>query len=1019
MGDKFLKTFLLTILIVFFGHSPTGEQDLMAAFDKVFPERAPFVGQGEDWVDSLLQTLDLEEKIGQMIMVQAYSNQGALHERNLDRMVRRNHIGGVAFFQGDPLSQARITNQLQESSDVPLLVAIDGENGLGMRLEGCIVYPDQMILGAIANEALIYNLGQDMARQMKRLGVHMNLGPVADVNRNPDNPVIHTRSFGENAGDVAFKTVALIRGMQDEGVLTVAKHFPGHGDTGTDSHRDLPLISGDRARLDSIELLPFQSAIFAGITGVMTGHLSVPALDARTDRPATFSDSIILDLLRNEMGFTGLVVTDALNMGAVSQEFEPGEREVEAVKAGNDILLMPSDVPEAIAAIKRAVRKGEISEERIDASCRRILEAKHWSGAWRRDRIETRDLLAELNRPSYMTHYRRLAEASLTLVRNRNNTLPLKDLDHTHLATVTVSNDGMAGNGATADLYVPGTHFTIASTASRAEFDALRRTLSEFNTLVVQIWNTRDRASRQYGINDEVVRFVENLEGPGRMILNLAGYPFVLNRFGNLDRMDAILLSYRDDSLFQDKAMQGLFGGIALEGRASVSGGRYVQAGEGLSPGSPVRLSYGDPLDVGLDPDTLLQMERIIREAIGEKAIPGCQLLVARKGRVVWHKAYGYHGYRGRREVRLDDIYDLASVTKISSTLPALMRLHDQGLFHEDSLLGSYGVVPDHSNKTGLLVREILTHQSGLVAWIPFYYETIEPLDTSQRLISNRWSYSHPLRLGRGAYANGNVKFADSLYQWNYEPDYTVRVADHMYLRNDYRDTMYRRIFDSELLSHEYRYSDLSFLLMQLVAEKLSDTLLYPYVQEAFYGPLGATTTGFLPLDRFPRERIVPTENDLFFRRQLLQGHVHDPGAAMLGGVAGHAGLFSNANDLAKLMQMYLNGGTYGGERFIREETLAEYTACQYCEEGNRRGLGFDRSVPEEDSGPACDSASPSSYGHTGFTGTMVWMDPECDLLFVFLSNRVHPDQSNGKLIDHNVRTRIQQVIYDALVSVP
>jgi CubicO group peptidase (beta-lactamase class C family) len=444
----------------------------------------------------------------------------------------------------------------------------------------------------------------------------------------------------------------------------------------------------------------------------------------------------------------------------------------------------------------------------------------------------------------------------------------------------------------------------------------------------------------------------------------------------------------------------------------------FMEAGEGFSTGQATRLGYASPLDVGLNPDTLLKMEEIIMNALKEKAMPGCQVLVARRGKVVWHRTYGYHTYMKKRPVEDEDIYDLASITKMASVTAALMRLHDQGKFHEDSLLGAYEPIPGTCNKADLLVADVLAHQSGMIAWIPYYYETLEPLDTSKALLSNTFSWSHPLKIGEGSYFNRHVKYVDSVYQKVYAPDYPYQVADDFYMRAQWKDTIYKRIFDSELSTKEYRYSGLGFYMFQQIIENATDTMLYPYVWNNFYNPMGAHTLGYKPLSRFPRERIVPTENDMFYRRQLLQGHVHDMGAAMLGGVSGNAGLFGSANDLAKMMQMFMNGGSYGQHRYINEATLKLYTSCYNCEDENHRGFGFNKPVFwEEDAGPACNSASPESFGHSGFTGTLAWSDPEYDLVYIFLSNRVHPDMGNNKLIDMNVRTEVQQVVYNALMD--
>jgi len=964
-------------------------------------------------------TLSLEDKIAQMIMVQAYSNMGDAHRKNIARLVSRHHVGGVAFFQGDPLSQALLTNHYQEKARIPLLVALDGENGLGMRLDHTIRYPSQMALGAITDASLVYHLGRDMAAQMRRLGVHLNFAPVADVNINPANPVINTRSFGEDPQNVAEKVVSIMQGMQDGGLLVAAKHFPGHGDTGSDSHHSLPVLVQTRQRLDRVELLPFREAISRGLTGIMVAHLQVPALDPRENRPATVSAMAVDSLLKNELGFRGLVITDALNMKGLSRYYEPGRREVEAVKAGNDILLMPADVGLAVSEIKRAVRQGEISEQRIEVSCRKILQAKYWAGLHTHRPVDTTSLHSDLHLPAYETLHRRLIGHSLTLVRNRDELLPLRDLPGIRLATVTISRDGRNHFGDVSDLFMKGDHFTIRKDAPGADWDQLANTLETYNTIVVNLLNTNSYASRNFGITEQAVDFIQRLNSSESVILNLAGYPYAAGRFADLDRVDALILSYEDDPVYQEYTVQAVFGGRRFSGRLPVGCKGVAEAGFGIYTGPPVRLGYAEPLDAGMDPDTLAELEAIIAEAIREKAMPGCQVLVARYGKVVWNKAYGTHTYRKKKAVTTSDLYDLASITKIASTVPALMRLRQQGRFHEDSLLGRFMQLPDSCDKADLCMADILAHQAGLPPWIPFYQNLLEPLDHSQALTSFNWSPQYSLQIGPSEYGNRDVVYRDSSFTETFSPDYPVRVADHLYMRKSLRDTMYRMICEAELLDSSYRYSDLGYYFFHRIIEEASDTLLYPYVWHHFYAPLGAETLGYLPLNRFPRERIVPTENDLFFRRQLLHGHVHDPGAAMLGGIAGHAGLFGSAHDLAKMMQMYLNGGTYGGDRYIDPEVLIRYTSRYSTCNGNRRGLGFDRPLPEEETGegPTCGDASPVSFGHSGFTGTIAWVDPAYQLVYVFLSNRIHPNQGNTRLIEDNVRTRIQQVIYDALTD--
>ena len=974
-----------------------------------------FLSADSAWVDSIMGKMSLEDKIAQMLMIQAYSNRGEDHIQEINKLISRFKIGGLIFFQGTPARQARMTNSFQARSEIPLLIAMDAEWGLGFRLDNVISYPRQMVLGAIQDDSLIYQLGREMAWQLKDLGVHMNFAPVADINNNPENPVIHTRSFGEDRELVSNKVNALFQGMQSEGLLVTAKHFPGHGDTNVDSHYALPVISHDRSRLDSIELYPFRKAIPEGLSGIMIAHLQVPELDNRENRPSSLSKLVVTDLLKKELGFKGLIVSDAMNMKGVSTNFEPVNAEIEALLAGNDILLMPSDVPSVIQGIRRAVRRDEIPLERIDESCRKILLAKAYLGLDTIKPVSLESITDRLNDRKYLALQEKLIENAITLVRDSSRLIPLKHLEKLQLATMNIGTEKTSPFSRTLDKYAGGEHYFYPDPEDLPGKAQFKERFSRYNTIIISLYYTRSYGNN-YDIPPGIKEYINSIDFDGKLILNLFGYPYALGVLGEMQNMDAIVLSYTQDSLNQVMAAQAMFGGIALKGRLPVSVNEEFKLASGISTDGGTRLNYGSPESVSMNYDTLSQIDEIIEEALVEKAFPGCQVLVARKGRVVWQKAYGYHDYRRRQKVQNEDLYDLASITKIASTIPSLMRLQDQGKFNVDSTLGAYFPGIDTSKKAKLPIRDILTHQAGLQAWIPFYTSTLEPLDTSENLFSTNFNYTYPYRIGPAAYANRNIVYKDSIFNKEYTEFYPVRVAEDFFIRADFRDSIYRKILESPLGDKKYLYSDLGYYFLYKSVEELTDSLFYTYNWFNFYGPLGAETLGFLPLNRFDRSQIVPTEYDRVFRRQLIWGHVHDPGAAMLGGIAGHAGLFSNANDLAKLMQMYLNNGSYGGRTYIDSATLAEYTRCQYCEDENRRGIGFDRPITEEDdAGPACDSASELSYGHSGFTGTIAWLDPEYDLLYIFLSNRIHPNQDNFKLITLNVRTNIQQKIYNSI----
>lgn len=1007
---------LLVVFLLINIFNPTGAE-IYRNFQPSGPVDPAFLMSDSEWADSVLNSLNLEEKIGQLMMVASYSYMGDDHRENIARLIEKYNIGGVIFMKGHPVRQAKMTNYYQSKAKTPLMIAADAEWGLSMRLDSTITYPRQMMLGAIQDDRLIYQMGKDIGSQLKRIGVHVNFAPVVDVNNNPLNPVINSRSFGEDPYNVAAKAYMYARGLEDAGILACYKHFPGHGDTDSDSHYSLPVIKHSRERLDSIELVPFRDGIRRGIPAIMSAHMNVPVLDSTPNLASSLSERVLQDELMGSMGFRGLIFTDALGMNGVARYYKPGELEVKAFNAGNDILLMPKDAAKAINYIKREVKRGRISEKEIDARCKKILMAKYWLGLNEPVNIETDSLYQDLNDPFYLTEKNKFISHSLTLLKNNSELLPLREIHNYKIASLSIGSGNPDLFGENLKLYGDLDDYYISEEQLPFLKDSLYNLIEKYNTVIISIQNTSQWPGRNYGIYPQLTTFLNELEYQGNLILSLFGSPYAITKLGDTEKFDALILAYDDSDETKKIAAQSVFGAYAFQGKIPVS-----VEGFGLSSGINTRkinrLSYGIPESVMLSSERLKGIDSIVHEAIEMKAIPGSVVLVARKGRVIYHKAYGYQSYQKKRPVRKDDIYDLASLTKITATLPMLMKLEDEGRFSTENTLGDYLNFPDSCNKSELVIKDILSHQSGLPAWIPFYYKTLEPLDTSESLISTNFTYNYPYKIGSHAFANRNIVYRDSVFEKEYSPEYPIKVAENLFLRKDYRDTIINSILDSELMEATYRYSDLGYYLFMEIIENERGKPLYPCVYKEFYSRLGANTLGYLPLNRFPVERIAPTENDLIFRRQLLQGYVHDPGAAMLGGVAGHAGLFSNANDLAKMMQMYLNKGVYGDYRFLSDSVITKYSTRVYSDNGNRRALGFDKPEPDPHKpGPACESVSPASYGHSGFTGTLAWVDPEYDLIYIFLSNRIHPNQYNTRLIVEDIRTRIQQVIYDSLLD--
>lgn len=954
-------------------------------------EKPPFLKyENSPWVDSIMKSLSPDERIAQLIMVAAYSNRGDDHKQEILKLIKEQNIGGLIFFQGDPETQVRLMNEYQNTSKVPLLGAIDAEWGLGMRLDSTISYPFQMALGAIKDNALIYEMGTEVARQIKRTGLHVNFAPVVDVNNNPKNPVINFRSFGEDKYNVAEKSVAYMKGMQDNSVMTTAKHFPGHGDTDTDSHFALPQINHSIERLDTLELFQFRKVIEAGIGGIMVAHLNIPALDS-TGIPSTLSKPIITDLLKNKMGFEGLIVTDAMNMKAITNTHSPGIVDKDAILAGNDLLEFTENVPKAISEIKKAIKQGLITQEEIDRRVRKVLAVKQWVGLDKYKPITSKNIVTELNTPEARLLNRKLTAASLTVLKNDTNLLPFRQLDLVKFASVSIGAENETPFQKSLKLYTEVEDFQLPLKATPEQVLELKKKLNDFDYIITGIHDTSKFPRNRLELSISVQEFISELTEKENTVFAFFKNPYVLNDIENIEKTSGLIVAYQDNKNTQELTAQLIFGGIGANGKLPVSIGEKFQSGDGLDIKGGLRFSYTIPEAAGMDSRILIGgIDSLMQQAMQIKAIPGGQVLVAKDQKVVFYKAYGLQSYSDTIKVKKDDLYDLASVTKISSAMAALMKLYDEGRFDLNGTLADYLPKFKHSNKADITFRDILTHQARFRPWIPFYQDMYRK--------------------------NGGFKW------WTVKKDssarYPIKITENMFLHRNYSDKIVKEIRKTPLLEKKaYVYSDFFFILSPRVVESMVEEDFEDYLQSNFYQPLGATTITYNPLNKFMLKEIVPTENDYYFRHIPIHGTVHDEAAIMLGGVSGHAGLFANANDLAKLMQMYLNMGEYGGKRYIEEETLRNFTKTQFPDSDNKRGLGFDKRRPDKNGivNNTAPDASDLSFGHTGFTGTMVWMDPEADLLYIFLSNRVTPTRENHRLYHLNTRTQIQQILYDSL----
>lgn len=941
------------------------------------------------WVNQTYDAMTMDQRLGQLFMVRAFSKGNVEHEKYIEDLIKKYHIGGLCFFQGSPKHQVRLTNRYQAMSRLPLMISIDAEWGLGMRFKDqAISFPRQLTMGAIRNNRVIYDFGTEVADQLKRMGVHMNFAPVVDVNNNPANPVINNRSFGEHKQDVTAKAYAYIRGLQDHGVLACAKHFPGHGDTEVDSHYDLPIIPYDRSRLDSIELYPFRILSQFGVASMMIAHLQVPSMDSTPNLPTTLSYPVVTDILKKEIGYKGLIVTDALDMKGVTKHHQKGALEVKAFQAGNDILLLSEDVPRAIAAIKAAIESGEIPSWRVEESVKKILDQKHRLGLAQFQSLDEDNLYQDIVTAKALSIKGRIYEEALTCVRDDQQLLPLGDELEGSIGSLSLGVGQKTIFQRRLEAYHSTTSYTAGIQTSASRASGLYRALSEKDVVVISLHDYKKNPKNNHGISTSAINLIKDLSRSTKVIVVAFGSPYVLRLF---DQVPTVLQAYEEDEIAQDFCAQAIFGVFDIRGKLPVKASDKSVLGSGRIVRNNGRLGYVIPEVVGMNSDTLEKMDSIVEEIISKRAAPGCQVLVARKGKVVFHRSYGFHDYNKGKKVQLNDLYDVASITKVAATTVALMKLQDMGLLDLDQTLSHYFPELDTTNKGDLIIRDILAHHARLPGWIPFYEST----KTGTKRLSGEW------------------------YRKKVEGDYTIPVAQDLFLRNDFRDTIIRRIAEVDLRTKPgYRYSDLGFYLFDRLVKKQSGMRLDSFCDANFYQPMGLRHIGFQPLKKgISTDLIPPTEEDNYFRTQRIQGYVHDMGAAMQGGVAGHAGLFSNAHDLASLFQMLLRGGRYANKPYLSEGVIQQYTRRHPA--STRRGLGFDmKELNPENVENMCSEASTRCFGHLGFTGTAVWADPEEDLIFVFLSNRTYPSMKNSKLHKENYRPKLQSLAYEAIQKI-
>ncbi len=964
-----VSLFFLIVLGVKGQNSPLIAEDSLAQFS---------------WVNEQYERLTLEERIGQLFMISVASSQAKASTDKLKDLIKEHGIGGVIFSTGGPQRQAKLTNEYQAISKLPLLVGMDAEWGLSMRLDSTYAFPWNMTLGAIKDSTILEKVGYRIGLHAKRLGVHINFAPDIDININPQNPIIGNRSFGEDRENVAQKGIMFMKGIHKAGILSSGKHFPGHGDTATDSHHSLPVIDVTRQRLDSIELYPFQKLIDEGLSSVMVAHLNVPALEIKENLPSSLSEQIISGLLKEEMGFDGLVFTDALNMKGVTGTKEEGDVELEAFLAGNDILLMPGNTNKAKEKLLAAYQRGRITESRLSTSVKKILMAKYKVGLQDYRPVEVQNLYEDLNSLDDDLVYEEAIENAITVVKNNFHLMGIKKLENKKIAYVKFGDADSNPFLEELNKYVKVTQ------VNGKDIVDLKRKLSDYNLVIIGHHKSNKSPWKPYKFSNKELLWLEEIakQRTSNTILSVFSKPYALMDVASFKSIDGVVVAYQNSDQAQRKTAQLIFGAIPAKGVLPVTTHPDFPVNTSVHLKSLKRLGYSFPESVGMSSTKLAEVDRLVKDGLDSLMYPGAQILIARKGKVIYNKGFGKPTYESSERITPDHIYDLASITKILATLPLVMKMEEEGDITLNNTFQE--LVPEYSDTElkNVTVLKALSHYGRLPAWIAFYVSTLD----KDRKPSKDFYRNEP--------SNG----------------FSFKVSDNLYLTDAYKDSIYDRIGRQKLKSNRYRYSDVAYFVMKKYIEEVYRTPLDKLADDFLYKPIGAFDTGYNPLEKFPRNRIVPSEVDEYFRYQIVHGYVHDMGAAMQGGVGGHAGLFSNANDVAKIMQMYLQDGFYGGTRFLDSRTVKKFNTCYFCDKDVRRGVGFDKPQLKE-KGPTCGCVSRKSFGHSGFTGTYTWADPEEEIVYVFLSNRTYPTASNTLLVKSGLRTRIQHAIYDAIID--
>jgi beta-N-acetylhexosaminidase len=955
---------------------------IIIGFQKMDSQQISFSKEDSVWAHKIYQKLNIKERIAQLFMADiSPKTENANDKKQMLDLVKKKHIGGIIIMKGDYSITSEWIRDFQKAAKTPLFIAIDGEWGINMRIANTTKFPYALTLGAMENDSLIYEMGKAMGRDCRRLGIHINFGPVADVNINPKNPVINYRSFGENKFRVGQKAMNYALGMQSQGVIACAKHFPGHGDTDVDSHFDLPVINKSKEVLDDLELHPFQKLIDANIWSLMVAHLRVPALDP-TNKPTSLSKAVITDLLKKEMGFQGLVFSDALNMKGVTDNTDPGQLELDAYIAGNDILLMSTSMDKAIEKIQAYILQSSDNsvEKELEARVMKILLFKH--------KINVSQL-AELVYTPVETFNVGLSEklysqAVTFISKDKTELQPIVENNKTSL--VISLSDNQTEFKKLMESYSGFSYTRLSKNSTSQEYQRLLDGLNNYEQIIIAYQDLSQNEKSNFGLSPQQIQFISDVSKMKNATHIWFGNPYGLKYFQNATN---IIVAYEDNSKSQNAVFNLIRSNAIMTGTLPVTVGKFKEGTNYLSSRPQVNSLGTNPVIAVDEVDlhlldkaaVLARVETICGQIISNNVAPGGQIYVLHKGKEIYNKAFGFQTYSmDANAVKMSDFYDLASVSKIMGTTLAVMKLKDMGKLDLNDRVGDFLSLDDSNTVADITLHQLLTHEAGLTPFIPYYIRFND---------SNFYNYFSPKSIA----------------------GFTTEVADNLFIRDDYKDTIWYETTHHERKNiGKYKYSDLSMYILQRVVESAANMPLDEFLYKNFYKPMGLGLT-YNPIHKYPKSRIAPTELDTKFRLQLVHGYVHDQGCALYGGVCGHAGLFGTAKDVATVMQMLLQGGTYNRKAYIKPETISQFTSQQ--SNNSRRGLGFDKpNVDDLSTTPTSAQCSFATFGHTGFTGTCAWADPFSDLVFVYLSNRVYPNADNKKLAKGNYRERLQSLFY-------